>query len=38
MSRGYDDEAMKPVPRSGGVVSGVFAADVAVVPTLMWLL
>ena len=47
MSRGYDDEAMKPLgprlepPRPWWVkwiVLAVFAASVAVVPAVKWLL
>jgi hypothetical protein len=46
MSRGYDEEAMKPMPRIGPpppwwrkwMVLALFLASAAVVPVVAWLL
>ena len=46
MSRGYDEQAIKPMPRIGPappwwrkwVMLALFAASAAVVPLLVWLL
>ena len=45
MSRGYDEEAMKPMPRIGPprpwwhkwMVLAVFAVSIAIVPVAVWL-